>query len=106
MDLHNQDDLRAFLVSVFGNQAKTWNMNEEVFNLTHELIKKTGRCSSAIDLVPRPMKPGQSAFKILTDLARRTFLRHINQNKDIYVLCTTSIARDMVRRFQLASMSL
>jgi hypothetical protein len=106
VDLYNKSDLKEFLVSVFGVQAQSWNMNEEVFNLTHEFVRKTGKCSSAIDTVPNPMGPGQSAYSYLSSLARGYFLKYINQNKEQYVICTTSIARDMVRRFQLASMGL
>jgi hypothetical protein len=106
MDLYNREDLKEFLVSIYGNQANDWDMNERVFNLAHELVRETGRCSSAIDLVPRPMGPGQTAYSYLSSLARGAFLRYIKQNKEQYKICTSTVALKKLRSFQLASMGL
>ena len=34
MDLHEKDDLRAFLILLFGSQVNGWPMNDQMFNLT------------------------------------------------------------------------
>ena len=60
MDLHEQDDLRVFLVTLFGNRANSWPMSEKMFDLTFELIAESSGCSNAMDLVPRPLPLGGS----------------------------------------------
>ena len=99
MDLYERQDLKDFLVELYGNKANGWPMNEQIFNLTYELVVESGLCSGMMDLVPRPMPPGVSAMKYLAKQARGIFLRMISQNKQQYVVCVNQVARNMASRF-------
>lgn len=103
MDLHEQDDLRAFLVYLFKEKANGWPMNDQIFNVTYELVSESAQCSSAMDYVPRPMPPGREPIKWLTKEVRGIFLRNLKDNKEHYVICLRAAAYRMVRNFELAA---
>jgi len=99
MDLYERDDLKEFLIELFGSKARGWPMNEQMFNLTYELVIESNRCSGMMDFVPRPMPPGVSAMRYLADQARGIFLRTIRQNKKQYVSCVKQVSRNMATQF-------
>jgi len=103
MDLYERENLQDFLVSLFGNQAQSWPMNEKVFNLTFELVAESTACSSAMDVVPRPLPYGANPFTWLKKQVRGAFIRRLNENKEQYVVCLRAAAVRMVRRFQMAA---
>ena len=104
MDLHDQDDLKEFLVSLFGKQANNWPMNEAIFNLTYKLIEESSSCSGAMDIVPQPMPYGANPFSWLQSQVRSAFIRTIKDNKQQYVICLKAASVRMVRDFQMAAM--
>ena len=104
MDLYERQDLKDFLVSLFGSKANQWRMNEGIFNLTYELVAESGLCSGMMDFVPRPMPYGVSPMRYLKKELRGVFLRSISKNKNQYVICTKAAAIKMVSRFQEAAM--
>ncbi len=64
MGLHERQDLKTFLVSLFGAKVNHWPMNEEIFNLTYKLVAESGLVlAGMMDFVPRPMPPGASAMR-------------------------------------------
>ena len=103
MDLYESDDLRVFLVSLFGNQANNWPMTESIFDLTFELVSESGDCSGAMDLVPRPIPFGKQPFKWMSKELRGAFLRDLKENKEQYVICLKAAAYRMAGQFRLAS---
>lgn len=104
MDLHEKDDLRAFLVSLYGAQVNGWPMNDQIFNLTYELVSESSSCSDAMDYVPRPLTPGREPIKWVTKQAREMFLRTLKERKDHYVICLKATAYTMKMKFVEASM--
>jgi hypothetical protein len=104
MDLHERQDLKDFLVSLYGSKANKWPINESIFNLTYKLVAESGLCSGMMDFVPRPMPPGASAMKYLAKQARGIFLRTIRQNKKQYISCIKTVALKMRNDFDLAAM--
>ena len=106
MDLYERQDLKDFLISLYGNKANAWPMNEKIFNLTYKLVAESGLCSGMMDFVPRPMPPGVSAIKYLAKQLRETFLRAISQNKEQYVICVKHAARNMRFEFDMAARGL
>tara|TARA_B110000211_G_C13913502_1_gene479417 strand:- start:38 stop:358 length:321 start_codon:yes stop_codon:yes gene_type:complete len=104
MDLHEQDDLRGFLVSLFGNQAQAWPMSDKMFNLTFELLAESASCSSLMDLVPRPFPIGGQPISWLKKEIRSAFLRSLKNDSSHYVVCIRAAALQKVREFQLAAM--
>lgn len=103
MDLYEREDLKAFLVSLFGSQVNSWTMNDEIFNLTYELVAASSACSDAMDYVPRPMAPGKEPIKWITKEARSMFLRVLKDRKEHYVACLKSAAYNMKSEFIFAA---
>ncbi len=106
MDLHEQQDLREFLASLFGPQANGWPMNDGIFNLTYELVSESSACSDIMDYVPRPLPPGREPIKWLTKQVRETFLRALKDRKEHYVACLKAAAYRMKFRFVEAAMGI
>ena len=65
-----QENLKAFLVSVYGNQARSWEMNDEVFNQTIYMLQESNKCTDLMDFVPRPMPLGANPISY-----KRCFLK-------------------------------
>lgn len=103
MDIYDRDHLKQFLIALFGQQAKSWFPNEQLFNLTYELIEESGNCSDAMRYVPEPLGPARNAFKWMAKEARRKFLAAIVENKEQYSICLSTAAYRMVRRFQMVA---
>jgi len=104
MNLHERQDLKDFLVSLYGPQVNKWLMNEKIFNLTYELVALSGKCSGMMDFVPRPMPYGVSPMRYLKKELRGMFLRSISKNKDQYILCVKGAAGAMAAKFKLAAL--
>lgn len=103
MDHVNKDDLKEFLITLFGNKARRWEMNDKIFNLTFELVAASQSCSDAIDLVPRPMPLGSAPIKWLTKEARGIFLRKLKDKKENYAMCLKAAAYTMSFKFDMAA---
>ncbi|PIE41163.1 MAG: hypothetical protein CSA49_04855 [Gammaproteobacteria bacterium] len=106
MDLYEQQDLREFLVSLYGPQARRWPMTDRMFNLTYELVSESSACSDAMDYVTRPLQPGMDPIKWITKQAREMFLRALKERKEHYVICLKAAAYTMKFRFDEASMGI
>ncbi len=76
-------------------------MNDEIFDLTYLLLQKSRKCSDLMNLVPRPLLPGQSASKFLTRQVRSVFLKQLKENKEHYKICVTVVKWGMKRDFTL-----
>lgn len=103
MDYHDRDNLKEFLVSLYGGKAKRWPMNERMFNLTFELISASSSCTGVMNLVPRPHPYGQAPFKWLRAEARKAFLREISKRKEHYVACLQAAALRKASEFEMAA---
>ncbi len=106
MDLHERQDLKSFLVALYGPQANGWPMNEKIFDLTYELVALSGRCSGVMDFVPRPMPYGINPMRYLKKELREMFLRAISKNKDQYIVCVKGAAGGMSTKFKEAALGL
>jgi hypothetical protein len=54
MDINDRENLREFIIELYGPQARSWPMNETVFNIIYNMLKESSGCSDLMDLVPRP----------------------------------------------------
>ena len=79
-----KNDLRAILVSIYGQEAKGWNMNADTLGATAEMLSSIRGCSQAMGYVPRPGGViGKDYFRRqLRDLARRAA-----NHDQIYQIC-------------------
>jgi len=48
------DEMRYVLGTLFGGQTANWKINAEVYELFGQLAEKSGTCTDAVDLLPRP----------------------------------------------------
>ena len=103
MDLHERDDLKEFLTTLYGPQVNGWAMNDELFNLTYKLVSESSSCSDAMDFVPRPLAPGKEPIKWLTKQVRSMFLRALKERKEYYVSCLKAAAYNMKPEFEMAA---
>lgn len=106
MNLHERQDLKDFLSSLYGQQVNKWPMNEQMFNLTYELVALSGLCSGAMDFVPRPMPYGISPMSYLKKELRGIFLRSISKNKKQYIVCIGGAASRMSNKFKEAALGM
>ncbi|XQW86571.1 hypothetical protein ACOYR1_07570 [Thalassotalea piscium] len=108
MDLSQieKQDLRAFLVTVYGAQAKSWSINGSVFNHTYQMLHESRKCSDLMELVPRPMAPGQAPIKYITKNVRGILLRKLKDNKQHYKVCIGTSALKAKTKIYMAAMGL
>lgn len=106
MNLYERQDLKDFLVPLYGERVKSWHMNEQLFNLTYELVAESGLCSGMMDFVPRTMPYGVSSMRYLAKEIRGIFLRTISQNKKQYIACIKGVAIKMRSQFDEAARGL
>lgn len=66
MEQSEKDDLRAFLATLYGQQANSWPMSERMFNITYRMLNESEGCSDAMDHVPRPLPPGSQPIRWIT----------------------------------------
>ncbi|HIO29310.1 hypothetical protein [Marinobacter salarius] len=104
MDIYDREYLKEFLIALFGQQAKSWHPNDELFDLTYELISESGECDEAMKLVPEPLGPGKNTLKWLSKEARSKFLKMLAENKEHYTLCVKAAAYRMAQRFHMAAL--
>jgi len=106
MNLHERQDLKDFLISLYGPKVNKWPMNEQMFNLTYELVALSGRCSGVMDFVPRPMPYGVSPMRYLKKELRGIFLRSISKNKKQYIICLRGVSAGMANKFKEAALGM
>lgn len=103
MDWYERDDLKEFLVALYGNQANQWPMTESMFDLTFKLISESGSCTRAMDLIPRPAPPTGRPYQWLSKHIRGLFLRELKDNKKQYSICLKATALKMAGEFHMAA---
>lgn len=101
-----QDNLRAFLAAVYGNQANSWNMNDAVFNQTYFMLLESRKCSDLMDFVPRPMGVGTAPIKYVKKSIRSILLRKLKNNKNHYKVCISTSAVKSKSKIVMASLEL
>lgn len=103
LDLVERQDLKAFLLKVYGPQVNSWPMNDRIFDLTYTMVSESSKCSDLMDLVPRPIAVGQSPIRYLTKQARALILRRLKQREQHYAVCVSTAALRMKIKFQMAT---
>lgn len=99
LSLEEKQDLKLFLINVYGPQARSWTINDEMFNLTYKMLSESGKCSDVMDLVPRPISVGQNPAKWLTKQVRSMILRKLKDRKGHYAICVKTSALKMKTSF-------
>lgn len=101
-----KQNLKSFLIDIYGPQVNSWPMNTRIFDLTFELLEQSGECSDLMDLVPRPLPPGKSASKWIKKQVREALLRKLKKRKKHYVACVNTAAWKMKTEFNMAAQGL
>lgn len=106
MESHERQELKNFLISLYGPEVYRWPMNEQMFNLTYELVAFSRQCSGVMDFVPRPMPAGVSPMRYLNKELRGIFLRSISENKKQYIVCLRGASARMANKFKEAALGM
>lgn len=101
-----KQNLKSFLVNVYGQQANSWVINDEMFNLTYKMLSESGKCSDVMDLVPRPLAVGQNPANWLTKQVRSMMIRKLKDRKGHYAVCVKTSALKMKTSFLMADAGL
>ena len=103
MDVRDKDNLKSFLIEVFGPKASRWTMTDRMFELTFELLRSSGSCSDLMDLVPRPYALGKQPIKWLSKEIRGVVVRKLKERQGHYSSCLKTAAWHASHKFEMAS---
>lgn len=103
LDIIEVEQLKSFLVELFGDKANHWNMSSEIFDLTYELISESSECTDAMRWVPHPHPLGSSPIRWMSKEIRRKFIQALKDNKEHYKTCLSTAAYRMATKFEMAS---
>lgn len=87
--------IRAFLQSLYGNQASSFTINNKLAEIVAEIIKRLENCGGAMDYVPSPAgitKPGLKYLRNqLLKMVKKTADRHIFEVDKTTIPCRNFI---------------
>lgn len=104
MDINDRENLKEFMVELYGPQARSWSMNEKVFNIIYNMLTETSGCSDLMDLVPRPHALGKAPLKYITKEIRSSVTRKLKDRKQHYTSCIKFVAANYRSQIQMAAM--
>lgn len=104
MDFYSKEYLKEFLIALYGEQARPWDINEKVANQVILMVMETEKCSRAMDYIPRPIPYGSTPLSWLGKEVAKGLFRHLNDNKDQYAICYAVGSLGWRSKIQLASM--
>lgn len=97
-----KNEFREFLSVIYGNQAKSWNVNLKVLELFGQLIQSSESCSRYMDMVPRPFVVG-NIIKWASKQARGAIIRHLKNGGKHCLICLRVAGLRLKPKFILAS---
>jgi len=100
-----KSEFREFLSVIYGEQAKSWNINLKVLELFGQLIQSSDSCSRYMDMVPRPFVVG-SIIKWASKQARDAVIRHLKNGGKHYLICLRAAGLSRKTDFIMASRGL
>lgn len=106
MDVNDRDNLKEFLIELYGPQARQWSMNQNVLNIVYKMIGDSQGCSDLMDLVPRPHALGKAPIKYLTKEIRSSILRKLKKRKEYYKSCMNMVAVNYKTHIHMAAIGL
>jgi hypothetical protein len=98
-----QNEFREFLIVIYGEQAKSWNINLTVLELFGQLLQTSDSCSRYMDKVPRPFVAG-SIIKWVSKQARDAIIRHLKNGGEQYLVCLRASGLSLKTDFYMASL--
>ena len=97
------DEMRYVLATRYGGQTATWKINAEVYELFGQLVEKSGTCTDAVDLLPRPYS-GPPTLKWAMKQVRQGLIRYFkSQRGQHYLMCMRAAAMGFKTDIQLAA---
>lgn len=95
-------DIRAFLVTIYGEQARKWDINFRVLELFGELLQSSDTCSKYMDSVPRPYYFGNT-IKWASKQVRQAIVRHLKKGGKQYLVCLRAAGLSKKSDFVIAA---
>jgi hypothetical protein len=106
MDINDRDNLKEFIVELYGPQARSWDMNEKVFKTVYGMVSASSACSDLMDYVPRPHALGKAPIKYLTKEIRSSIIRELKDRKRHYTICIKHVAANYRSHIQIQAMGI
>lgn len=106
MDINDRDNLSEFIVELYGPQARTWTVNEKVFEIIYDMLSESSGCSDLMDIVPRPHALGKAPIKYITKEVRSSIIREIKDRKRHYTVCIKYVAANYRSKIQMSAMGI
>lgn len=99
-------EVRDVLEKFYGPMVRTWRINYAVYDLLGQLIIKSGQCTRAMHLVPRPWD-FSNPIKWAQKQVRQAIVRYLKTPEgQHYIICMKTAAATMRTDFYLASRGL
>jgi len=103
LSYYTRDGIREFLVSLYGAQANSWNINNQVGAVVYEMVRKSSQCSATMNWVPRPLNPFSNPFTQIAKQQIKAFINSLLDNKEHYVACLRAASLNHKSKIYLAS---
>lgn len=107
----DKENMRVFLRIVYQENpsvVNNWRMNDRVFEITMDMVEQMTECSNLMDFVPRPTdlagaRGGARYVKaILGSIAKRVVRNQGRLDREIYISCRYSMARNYRSLLEMA----
>lgn len=99
-------EVRLILEKFYGPVAKHWDINYAIYGHLGKLIVKSGKCTTAMHLVPRPWD-FSNPVKWSSKQVRLAVIRYFKTpESQHYLICMKSAALGMRADFESASLGL
>lgn len=106
LDLESKQDIRKILVTLYGNPANNWQINEKVANLVLEMAHKSGECTDVFALVPQPYNPfSANPLKAIGMKYAKQLFKGLSSNK-YSTTCMRAVAYGYATRLKEAAQGL
>ena len=87
----DKEKLRQFLLSLYGPQVNSWVINEKVLALTMKMLASQEGCTKQMRFIPFLKSPKKILYD-LTIQSLKAFLKYINKEKEMNMLCVQRAA--------------
>lgn len=102
IDEQEKQEMRAVLEKFYGPQVRTWDVDLGVYEALGQLITKSGECTKAMHMVPRPWDLS-SPLKWAKKQVRQAVVRYLRTPEGMhYVSCMHAAALGMRTVFEEA----
>lgn len=92
MVLYDEENIRKILISLYGDQAKYWTINNRTAEIVLKMIVESKSCSEAVGYVPSPLPVPtvNTVKKVLTNQAKNLIKSFADDATNLHCLKTAA----------------